>query len=284
MQDRVEQAELRQGFVLPSLAGHEVPVFLAALAPHAPEVRATGLLFHVDPASLTMRPFLPHWNAPPHAAQDRVTALRSQIGRILEVDLKRPQDLSRLAVQPMDIAPMSELDGALILGMLEAAEPGPRPSGLGARLVALVGEAADLAPWVSDVIRRTRYPALSVMPGAAGRDLILVPVDGSSDEGATLEGLRSGAGGLLQVLAPVETSGGSVWLPDTLTVPTDRRALLAAMLEGLRAAGALKPGESPVVMRELSGNILWAVLAAEAVAAEPVAALTNRLPETALRI
>lgn len=284
MQDKVEQAGFRQGFVLPSLAGHEVPVFLAALAPHAPEVQATGLLFHVDPVSLTIRPFLPHWNAPPRAAQDRVTALRSQIGRILEVELKRPQDLSRLAVQSMDVAPMSGLPGALILGMLEAAQPGSRPSGSGARLVALVGEAADLAPRVSDVIRRTRYPALSVMPGAAGRDLILVTVDGASEEGATLDGLRAAAGGLLPVLAPVETSGGFVWLPDTLTVPADRRGHVAAMLEGLRAAGALKPGESPVVIREPSGNILWAVLAAEAAAAEPVAALSGRMPETALRI
>ena len=284
MQDRAEHIGFRQGFVLPSLAGLEVPVFLAALAPHAPEAQATGLLFHVDAVSLTIRPFLPHWNAPPRAAQDRVTALRSQIGRILEVDLNRPQDLSRLAAQSVDVAPMTGLAGALILGMLEAAQPGPRPSGSGARLVAMVGEAADLAPKVSDVIRRTRYPALSVMPGAAGRDLILVTVDGASDEGATLDGLRAGAGGLLPVLAPVETSGGFVWLPDTLTVPPDRRALVAAILEGLRAAGALKPGESPVVMREPSGNILWAVLAAEAAAAEPVAALVDRMPDTALRI
>lgn len=284
MQDRAEQIGFRQGFVLPSLAGLEVPLFLAALAPHAPEAQATGLLFHVDSASLTIRPFLPHWNAPPRATQDRVTTLRSQIGRILEVELNRPQDLSRLSAQSMDVAPMTGLPGALILGMLEAAQPGPRPSGSGARLVAMVGEAADLAPQVSDVIRRTRYPALSVMPGAAGRDLILVTVDGASDEGATLEGLRAAAGGLLPVLAPVETSGGFVWLPDTLTVPPDRRALVAAMLEGLRAAGALKPGESPVVIREPSGNILWAVLAAETVAAEPVAAPVDRMPETALRI
>lgn len=284
MQDKAEQAEFRQGFVLPTLAGHEVPIFLAALASHALEAEVTGLLFHVDPASLTIRPFLPHWNAPPRATQDRVTVLRGQIGRILEVELKRPLDLSRAAAQSMNVAPMTSLSGALVLGILEAAQPGPRSTGSGARLVAMVGEAADLASQVSDVIRRTRYPALSVIPGAAGRDLILVTVDGAPEEGATLDGLRAGAGSLLPVLAPVETSGGFVWLPDTLTVPPDRRSLVADMLEGLRAAGTLKPGESPVVIREPSGNILWAVLSAEANTAEPVAALSDRMPETALRI
>lgn len=284
MQDSAGQAEFRQGFVLPALEPHEAPVFLAALSAHAGEALGAGLRFHVDSTSRAMRPFLPHWNAPPRAAQARVTGLRSQIGRILEVDLKRPQDLSRTAAQSVNVAPMTDLCGALILGVLLAAEPGRRAAASGARLVALVGDAAALAPDVSDVIRRTRYPGLSVFPGAAGRDLILATVDDSSEAGATLDGLRAGSGGVLAVLVPVETSGGFVWLPDDLTVPPDRRALVAAMLEGLRAAGAIKPGDSPVVIRQPAGDIVWAALPVAASGAEPAAPLAEVIPETALRI
>ena len=284
MPDNAGQGGFRQGFVLPALAAAEAPVFLAALSDHAAEAVATGLLFPVDRVALSMRPFLPHWNAPPRAPRDRVIELRARIGGILESQLDRAQDLSRVAPQSVDIAQMTDLAGALVLGILQAAQPGRRTPDHGQRLVALVGEAVALAARVSDVIRRTRYPALSVFPGAAGRDLILVTVDDRSESGATLDGLRAGAGGALPVLAAVETSGGFVWLPDGLTVPTDRRALVAAMLGGLRTAGALTPGESPVVIRAAAGDILWAALPAGPAAEEPAAPAAEVIPETALRI
>lgn len=284
MQDKAGQAVFRQGYVLPALEGMEVPVFLAALSAHAAEAQAAGLMFHVDPVSLSMRPFLPHWNAPPRVSQERVNALRRQIGRIRESALKDSRDVMRLNAQSENVALMTDLPGALILGMLQAAQPGQRPSGSGARLVALVGEAAALGPELSDVIRRTRYPAVSVLPGTGGRDLILAMVDGTSEDGATLDGLRAGSGGVLPVLAPVETSGGFVWLPDTLVVPQDRRALVAAMLEGLRAAGAIRPGESPAVIRAPHLGIVWASIPAEPAGALQAAPLAERIPETALRI
>jgi len=284
MADDVARGGFRQGFVLPSLAPAEAPVFLAALSAHAADAVAVGLMFHVDRTTLSLRPFLPHWNAPPRATRDRVTALRSQIGAILETGLKRAQDLSRIAPQSVEVAAMTDLAGALVLGIVQAAEPGRRMTAPGPRLVALAGEAAALAAPVSDVIRRTRYPALAVFPGAAGRDLILASVEGASEDGATLDGLRAGAGGTLPVLAPVETSGGFVWLPDDMTVAPDRRALVAAMLGGLRAAGALKPDGSLVVIREPSGDILWAALPPGSAATEPAAAAAELIPDSALRI
>jgi hypothetical protein len=147
-----------------------------------------------------------------------------------------------------------------------------------------VGAPAAVVPGLSDVIRRTRYPALSVLPGTGGRDLILAMVDGTSEEGATLDGLRAASGEALPVLAPVETSGGFVWLPDTLIVPPDRRALVAAMLEGLQAAGAIGPGESLVVIRAPAGDVVWAVIPGETAGAEPAAPAAEVIPETALRI
>jgi hypothetical protein len=284
MQDNGAQGGFRQGFVLPALAAAEVPAFLAALSPHGADVAATGLLFHVDRATLSMRPFLPHWNAPPHAPQERVIALRSRIGRILEAEFKRAQDLSRIAPQSVDVAPMSDLAGALVTGILQAAEPGGRMTDGGPRLVALVGEAVALAALVSEVIQRTRYPALSVFPGKAGRDLVLAFVDDSSNSGATLDGLRAGLADTLPVLVSVETSAGFVWLPDHLTVPAGRRALVAAMLGGLQVTGALKPGETPLVIREPSGDILWAALPAGLAAAEPAAPVSEVIPQTALRM
>lgn len=284
MQGNGPQSGLRQGFVLPALMAAEVPAFLAALSSHVTDVAATGLLFHFDPATLSMRPFLPHWNAPPHAAQDRVIGLRSHIGRILEREFSRAQDLSRIAAQTVDVSAMSELSGAFVAGIVQAAEPGAGRSGGGERLVAMVGEAATLAAPLSEVIRRTRYPALSVFPGKSGRDLIIASVDDASHAGATLDGLRAGLADGLPVLTPVETSAGFVWLPDHLNVPTDRRGLVAAMLVGLHEIGALQPGDAPLVIREPSGDIVWAVLPAARADMEPAAPAADVIPQTALRI
>jgi len=278
------QGRFRQGFVLPALAPAEVPVILAAVSAHAAEALAVGLMFHFDRATLSARPFLPHWNAPPLAAKDDVTALRDRLGRILESELQRGQDLSRIAPQSVDVALMTELVGALVLGILQSAEPGRQTAAQGPRLVALVGDASELTASVSDVIRRTRHSALLVFPGTKGLDLVLASVEDDSHSGATLDGLRAGSGGTLPVLAPVETSAGIVWLPDTMTVPLDRRAVVASMLGGLRTVGALKPEESLVVIREPAGDILWAVLPAWPADVEPAAPVAELIPDTALRI
>lgn len=284
MPDNAGQGGFRQGFVLPSLAPVEVPVFLAAMSPHAAEAEKVGLLFHIDRTTHSVLPFLPHWNAPPHAPQRSVQDVRDRIGRILETDLKRGLDLSRIAAQSVDVAPMTDLAGVLVLGILNAAQPGRRSTTSGTRLVALVGGAQALAAQLAEVIRRTRYPAISVFPGLGERDLILASVDDGSDLGATLDGLRAATGGSLPVLMPTETSGGFVWLPDDLTVPPDSRGLVAAMLDGLRVAGALKSDESALVIREPTGDILWAALPAGLFAHEAAAAVAQRIPDTSIRI
>lgn len=284
MQDKIGPTELRQGFVLPSLDDDEASVFLAALSESVVDAQKAGLLFHVERTSLAIRPFLPHWNSQPRAPQKLVTNLRNRIGLILAEELNRHVDLSRTAAQTVDIVPMTDITGALIIGIYQAAQAEADQTNSANLLVAMVGNVEDMALPVSEVVRRTRYSALSVFKGDTDPDLVIARVDGASDGGATLDGLRAGTGNTLPVLAPVETSAGFVWLPDNLTVAPDRRVLVASMLNGLRETGALKGSESLLLLPEPTGDIVWTALPDLSVDDQQPEHQIDRIPETALRI
>lgn len=284
MQDSPATAGFRQGYVLPDIAATEAPIFMAALAAAMDDASVTGLRFSIDRDSRRAVPFLPHWNAPPHAPQTRVLAMRETIGKILASRLDRHEDLSRRQPRSQEMTGMIDPVAGLVFGVLLAGEPGARDTLGRPKLAAFVGDIDETAAPVAAVMRRGRYAKLSVYTGVTGQNLALVFLEDDSALGATIDGLRAGHGKGLSILAPIETSAGVVWLPDELGLPKDRRESVAAMLKGLIGAGAMAEGQALAVMQEPSGDILWAVITdADDQPMVPLV-ITDHVSENALRI
>lgn len=272
---------MTQGYVLPTMEGAEVVDFLAALATEAAACLKTGLLFHIDPTTRALRPFLPHWATPGGADKDSVLALRSHVATVLE-GMGQPRDLSRIAAQSQPVDGLIGIDAALVFGIRQAAIDSPGTVG-GPRKVALFGGDDALAELSAQVVRRSRSAAMSVLANGSEDTVVILSLP-SDQDGATLDGLRAASKEATVFLAEIVTSTGSVWLPETVSVPMEWRPLVAAMLTGLRTARVLSETAALMVFDGPDGAIRWLPSPADPAFEAASETANETLPQTGLRI
>jgi hypothetical protein len=274
-------APFKRGYVLPVLERAEVVDFLAALATETAACVDTGLLFHIDTRTKALRPFLPHWTAAGGAEKDRVLALRSHVATVLE-GMGQPRDLSRIAAQSQPVEGLVGIASALVFGIRQAAIEDPRTA-RGPQRVALFGDNDTVADLSAQVVRRSRSAAMSVLANGPEETVVILSLPADQD-GATLDGLRAASTESTVFLAEIVTSTGSVWLPETISVSMDRRPQVAAMLSGLRTAGALAETDALLVFDGPDGAIKWLASPTDPAFEDAAETAAEALPQTGLRV
>ncbi|SFQ97432.1 hypothetical protein [Poseidonocella sedimentorum] len=262
MADETEGA-LRQGFVLPNLQREETPSFFAGLAPHLLQATAAELSFAIQ-ADGSMVPFLPHWNAPPHQSQELVTTLRSILAEIYQNRCDRHVDPSRLAPRSLEMAGHADAIGAAVHSLFAALRRGDAiPSGSMDALCVLRGPLSETVEAAVAVVRRSRYPALSVLRDEEQDDVIVIRFSDAEESGATLEGLRAGFEGELPLFDRIATASGSVWCPRGLGLPPDQRGDVSGILDGLAKAGVVDSDSDLLIMPPEPERLLYLSLPLE---------------------
>lgn len=234
-------ADNRQVMRLAALRGHEALAFIAALAPHLAAASAADLRCAMA-ADGTMTLFLPHWNTPPHHPEAKVRSLRDAIAVALQAATGEARDLSKVGVASRDLAGTQDVAAAAMMALYRAAEAVGDGQLMQARKLAVIAGTPDqVAQMVAAVVRRSRHAAL-IVGSEAAQTVAVVRLSELSEDGATLDGLRAGlaadAGGLV-LLAPVETPGGTLFLPSGRGLSPEARAAAGLVLRGLVAAGML---------------------------------------------
>lgn len=241
--------ELRQGYLFPSIAALDAPVWLSSFKSMAAEAVAANLAFQTR-EDLSLGPFLPHWKEPPRLGRDRVLALRQKLAENYKSAIEREFDPSRLAPRSLDVSHMLDMADAMVLGICLAANPvdadGRRNPG-GERMAICLGEEPELEQDVARILRRTRHAAVSVFEAGDGRTLALARLESRPLDGSTLEGVRAATGWELPILARTGLPEGSIWLRDDLDLPQDARVLASEMLAALREVGVVPEGNDLVV-------------------------------------
>lgn len=257
-------APMRQGFRYPHLRANELLQFFAGLAPHLSRAKAVDLRFEVA-SDLGMVPFLPHWNAPPVQGQGDVIAMRDILADVYQAALSQSHDLSRRGAQSANVEGMIDGVAASVIALFSATVPAGMdpggPAASGKKICALVGDATDLSERVSQVARRSRHSAVSVLSDKQGDpDLVVIRLSDDPDEGATLDGLRALAGDSVPICAGIETSGGTIWLPDRRTLPRDQRSATGAVLAGLVDVGHLPGDHDLLVLGDVPDELVFAAI------------------------
>lgn len=234
-------------------------------------------------ADLSLRPFLPHWNAPPHCEQAKVIALRDVLAHAYQSALNRSYDLSRIAPQSADTSGMLDLAGAMVAGICAAVEDSPRDRDQHRKIAVFLGDIAELAETTAATLRRSRFPAISAFDTGDQRSLVVVHASDDSEAGATLDGLRARVKDLA-VLAPVEMASGVIWLRDDGTIPESRRGETSAIVAILRSLGVLADDQALAVLRRQDDELCFAGIPA-VLAGTPADELSADISfETALRV
>lgn len=234
-------ADNAQVLRLASLRGHETLAFMAELAPHFAAAQAAKLSFLIAQNG-AMTVLLPHWNSPPHHPEAAVRALRDTIGIALQVATGEARDLSRIGAVSQTMDGALDVVAAALTVLFLAAKPVDLPAALEARkLAVIVGTPDRVAELTAATTRRSRTAA-SLVGKAADQTIAIIRLSDLSEDGATVDGLRAGLGpheGGLTLLYPVETSGGTVYLPNGTALQAADRAAAGAVLRGLVAADQL---------------------------------------------
>lgn len=274
-----------QGYLAPWVEAVHLGPWMAAIAQRALAFETAGLRFEAQP-DLSIRPFLPHWNSKPNRQREEVLALRQAVAEAYETVSLQTYDPSRSSDLPMDLSRTIDLSGALVLGIVASSAPVGADFEMQSRgrLAVFVGGVPDLAEPVSAALRRARGPALSVFNMEEQAALAVISLNDDSDAGGTLDGLRAGAPEAFDLLAPVETASGIVWLDSRRDVPKERRGTVSAILNGLRSLGFMDEAQELVILPDRDEGYRFAAIPAER-RQMPVAEIAAQTaPETLLSV
>ena len=189
---------------------------------------------------------LPHWNERPYLSQSEVTALSTQLAdamtRATGWAAPRPADPCS-----MNLAPMADIGDAAMIALRNTAQPcgagsADAESGDSRRLAVVAGDDETVAHLSADVLRRGRHAGVSAVARLPnGEQAVLLHLEDDAEAGSTLAGLRAlvGGGGVLQLLHPVETAGGTLYLPEGETLLADALVDAGRVLRALRALGRI---------------------------------------------
>ncbi|GGB28437.1 hypothetical protein [Allosediminivita pacifica] len=265
MPDRAKYG-FSQGFPLPWVTAEDLTEWMGKLAPLAADFQRGGLRF-VAEDDLSVRPFLPHWNSKPMMPRETVTGLRETLAGFYRTS----HDPSRQAAQPMDMSTTIDLPGAMILGIVAAGVPANPDIALRHEdhLAVFLGRIPDLAHPVSQAMRRSRSPSLSVFDLENETVFAAVHLSDDPDDGATLEGLRAGQPSDFDLLAPVQTSSGTVWIDGRRSIPGEARPNVGALLAAMRTLGLLPDDHDLIIVAQGDRDYRFAAIP-EKPAATPV--------------
>ncbi len=284
---------MRQGFRYPHLRERELLPFFAGLAPYLIQAKTVGLRFEVT-SDRGMVPFLPHWNAPPIQDQDDVIALRNIIADVYQSALSQSHDLSRRGVQSANVEKMIGSIAASVFALHRATVPNDMGQGGSSaaedKLCALAGDAAKLTEQVSQVVRRSRHSAVSVLSETQGdTDLVVIRLKDDVEDGSTLDGLRASIGDDFPVCTRNETSSGTIWLSDRRKLPRDQRSAAGAVLSGLVDAGHLPIDHDLLLLGEIPEELNFTAiprqnrtLSIDELASDPADSIRPRIRELTL--